>query len=275
MQDQAVTRNDGSPAARSWSGRTGLMLGAWALVVACVALFVGPIAPPVSYHNFADTRSCFGIANCGDVLSNAGFAIAGLLGRFILYRKPGLFGAEDAGLRALFALFFASVAFVSLGSGYYHDAPDNTRLFWDRLPITISFMALFSAILADRISVKFGVRLALVIVPLGVLALSHWAWSEAAGQSDLRFYALVQVLPLATLLVLPWLFPSARYSRSGYIYGMVALYGLAKLCETFDPETLHLLGNAISGHSIKHLLATAASFLVVPMMLAGVRGQGD
>ena len=33
---------------------------------------------PAAYHDFADNRTLLGIANAGDVLSNAAFALAGL-----------------------------------------------------------------------------------------------------------------------------------------------------------------------------------------------------
>ena len=41
-------------------------------------------------------------------------------------------------------IYFSGVALVALGSAYYHEDPENETLFWDRLPMTIAFMALFA-----------------------------------------------------------------------------------------------------------------------------------
>jgi hypothetical protein len=48
------------------------------LVVIIAAILAPRIAQPLAYHNFADRRAWLGIANFGDVVSNAGFAIVGL-----------------------------------------------------------------------------------------------------------------------------------------------------------------------------------------------------
>lgn len=48
---------------------------------------------------------------------------------------------SDARERWLYAVVFAGLILTALGSGYYHLAPDNARLVWDRIPIMITFMA--------------------------------------------------------------------------------------------------------------------------------------
>ena len=50
----------------------------------------------------------------------------------------------------------AAIALVAIGSGWYHHAPSNATLVWDRLPMTVAFMALFAAVLMDRVSTAFG-----------------------------------------------------------------------------------------------------------------------
>lgn len=237
--------------------------------LAAVVFGLDPIAQPLEYHHFADGRACFGLANCGDVYSNFGFALAGLYGMWVLGRERSLFGPEKKVMKALLWLFFIAVSAVSIGSTYYHIDPDNGRLFWDRLPITIAFLALFPAILADRINSKSGAFIAAVAIPAGIAALVYWIWTETLGAGDLRFYGLVQAYPLLCLMIVPWVFPAARYSQSKYIYSMVGLYAAAKLLEVFDERVLVLTGDLISGHSLKHLVAAAACLVVVPMIRAG------
>ncbi len=246
-----------------------LFLGCLAVVVFALK----PIAQPLEYHQFADIRGCFGIANCGDVLSNVGFALAGVYGLCVVLFDKSLFRPDQRTLKNLFLLFFSAVTAVSIGSTYYHLDPDNVRLFWDRLPITLAFLALFPAILADRINAKSGVYIAAAAIPAGVGALLYWLWSEMAGAGDLRFYGLVQAYPLLCLVLVPWLLPEARFSQTRFIYSMVGLYGVAKVLELFDEQVLTLTGQFISGHSMKHLVAAAACLVVVPMIRAGAKAS--
>ena len=81
-----------------------------------------------------------------------------------------------------YLVFFIGVALVSAGSAYYHWAPSNNRLLWDRLPMSIAFMAFCSAIIADRIDAKAGnVWLLPVLIGLGVVSLAYWNWTESWG----------------------------------------------------------------------------------------------
>ena len=49
------------------------------------------------------------------------------------------------------------------------------------------------------------------------------------------------------------------------MYQVVALYAIAKVAETFDQE-IYDWGQVVSGHTIKHLLAAAAIYLIVRML---------
>jgi len=120
-------------------------------VASVAAAFLLPAMPqPVDYHAFADDRHLAGVANFLDVVSNGAFVVAGLAGMIVtLY--PGT-PFEYARERVPYLVFFLGVALTGLGSGYYHLAPDNETLFWDRLPMTIAFMSLISAQIVDRIS---------------------------------------------------------------------------------------------------------------------------
>src|SRR5258706_16261405 len=114
------------------------------VALAAAAMLVhGPIAQLDHYHEFADTRSLFAIPNAADVLSNVGFALAGLWGFWAL-RSRGSALLTDPALRG-YSLFFAALLLTSLGSSFYHLAPDNQRLLWDRLPIALACAGLLAA----------------------------------------------------------------------------------------------------------------------------------
>lgn len=250
----------------SFGHRILILVGMFAVSFGAV-LFVAPIPQNPTFHLFADMRSCLGIPNFGDVSSNVGFAVVGLLGLWSIL-GPGAKERFPDKLDALpYILFFTGVGLVSIGSAYYHAAPDNARLFWDRLPMTIAFTALFSAIVADRIDKRIGIRgLLPVCVVLGVVSLVYWDWSETNGIGDLRFYGLVQFYPLLALPVICWLFPKAHYTDGGYIAWIIGWYAVAKVLEHFDAEIFDMFGRAISGHSLKHLASAVATFVVWRMM---------
>jgi hypothetical protein len=233
-------------------------------------LFLNPIPQDPAYHLFADARGWLGIPNVANVVSNAAFVVVGIVGLFVLYGK-GIDRGSDVLANSLpYAVFFVAVVLVGAGSAYYHWRPDNRTLFWDRLPMTIGFMALTAAVIADRIHRAAGLRIFLpVLLALGIASLIYWSETEAAGRGDLRPYGLVQFLPILLIPVICWLFPRGRYTRGRYIAGMILCYGLAKLFELYDVAIYDLLGGWLSGHTLKHLAAAAATALVIPMWLAG------
>ncbi|MGI9481918.1 MAG: hypothetical protein ACR2OR_06130 [Hyphomicrobiales bacterium] len=226
--------------------------------------FVEPIAQPLSYHRFADTRTFLGIVNFNDVASNMAFVIAGAIGLVFVHRSGGRFAAA---MKLPYLLFFAGVFFVGFGSAYYHLEPSNARLFWDRLPMAVAFMALVSAIVADRIDEMAGNGwLLYLLVAAGVASLLYWRWSGAVGQGDLRPYIFVQFYPLILLPFILWLFPAYRITRTSYLCWIAGWYFVAKLVEHFDHQIFELLGETVSGHTLKHFAAAGAAFMVLKML---------
>src|SRR5205823_5174947 len=99
------------------------------------------------YHLMADQRPAFGVPNGLNVVSNVPFALVGGLGLVATWRRrdDGSPVFEDSWLRWPYAAVFLGTALTALGSSYYHLAPDNTRLVWDRLPMTLVCMGLVTA----------------------------------------------------------------------------------------------------------------------------------
>ena len=239
-----------------------LLLTTLAALIAIVAFLLPPIPQPLSYHNFADQRARLGIPNFADVVSNLPFAVVGLWSLIFLFGPQGS-KFSDPRERWPYVVMFAALILTAFGSAYYHLAPDNARLVWDRIPIMIVFMALVAAVIAERVSVPVGLALFPVLEAVGVASVLVWRASELGGHSDLRFYAAVQVY---SILVLPLvlLFPP-KYTR-GYDFAVVvALYVLAKILEVADRQVF-ALGHLISGHTLKHLAAAAAGYWILRML---------
>ena len=233
-------------------------------VVVIVAAALSPrVAQPLSYHHFADQRSWLGIPNFGDVASNAAFAVVGIWGLFFLGSAPGRDSFLDSSERWPYVFVFFGMVLTAFGSAYYHLSPDNNRLVWDRLPMTIVFMGLVSAMICERISLRAGLWLLPFLLALGVASVLQWHWSEVRSQGDLRFYAAVQVY--AALVLLVSLCLPARYTLGSDLAVVVAFYALAKVLETFDKPIFSALGVA-SGHALKHLAAALAGFWILRML---------
>ena len=258
---QASSISDLSAGVRGWSAevRWGIICGV-CVVAFVVTAFLPSIPQPQSYHHFADQRTIFGIAHGLDVLSNLAFLLSGLLG--ILF--VATFGrALDSGTRWAFSTLFFGLVLTSIGSAYYHLAPDNQRLVFDRLPMIIAMAGCGGAILADR----FGGRMVWIVAPLiasGLWTVYQWNASESAGRGDLRWYALYEGLIILISALLLWMFPSRNRATPAFVIA-VAGNVLAKIFELFD-KPIYTLGGTVSGHTLKHLCAGLA-FLPLALLI--------
>ena len=225
------------------------------LLVAAVGiiamLFVEPIPQDPAYHDFADTRSFLGVPNYLDVLSNLGFVIVGFAGLRVVTRIPDL---GDASLA--WRVFYAGVLLTAFGSGYYHLAPTDETLVWDRLPMTIAFMSFLAIIVGEYLSSQLASRLLVPLLVIGAGSVFYWGWTESLGRGDLRAYALVAFLPML-LIPLIILLHRGRSALGPYVAAMIVCYIAAKLFEFFDAE-IFAAGGIVSGHTLKHVSAAAA-----------------
>jgi hypothetical protein len=247
------------------SRRTGVwVLVAFTIALLVVAALVPRIPQPQSYHDFADQRAWLGIPNFGDVASNLLFAVSGVWGLIFLLGRRGQELFLDPRERWAYVFLFLGLLLTAFGSAYYHVAPDNARLVWDRLPMTLAFIGLVSAMISERVSVPAGFYLLPLLLLVGASSVVLWWYSEARGAGDLRFYAAVQVYAVLILPVLLLLPP--RYTRSWDFAVVFCFYVMAKIFETADRGIFSLDRHAISGHTLKHLAAGAAGFWILRML---------
>ena len=225
------------------------------------AFWLDRIPQDPGYHRFADQNTWSGIPNFWNVATNLPFLIVGCIG-FARRHRP-----EVAALRENYVVFCVGVALVGVGSASYHWAPSNSALVWDRLPITVAFMALLAAVIRDRVSEQLGRALLWPLIIAGVASIGWWYWSELAGRGDLRPYAVVQFLPMLLIPLMLLMF-RGRGLRDSRLWASLAAYLLAKVAEYFDAAIYSATG-LLGGHAVKHLLGALAVWWAILAFQAG------
>lgn len=254
-------------APHAWRLRAGL-LGVFGLLAVLFLVLVKPLPQHEAYHQFADQRSLGDIPHAWNVLSNIPFLLVGGSGmayvlRPTIWHSPAVFATTWE--RWVYLTLFAFVALTGVGSAYYHWQPTTNRLYWDRLPMAVVFMTFFTLILADRLSPRVAPWLWLPLVALGVLATTHWHWTELNGAGDLRLCVLVQFLPLLMIPVLVLVFPALRFPTAD-VFAILTFYALAKLMELLDRQVYQVSG-AVSGHPLKHVVAALGVLWILGMLM--------
>jgi hypothetical protein len=237
-------------------------------IIAILALH-GRIAQPVHYHDFADNSAAFGIHHAADVLSNAGFALVAIWGWLMLWPKRASNELRNGwpGYR----LFLIGLLLTAFGSAFYHLAPDNARLIWDRLPIALVCAGLIVGVRGDtRPQLKAEIE-AILLALYAVASVAWWVYTDSTGADDLRPYLLLQILPIILIPLWQAIHRAPRTDRIAFAAAMV-LYVVAKFAEVFDHEIADTLG-FVSGHTIKHLIATLATAAVVWGLTRRVSGR--
>ncbi len=259
MATHGVGGKEDMPVSQSQSVLGVSLLGIAVAGMFALALSLDPIAQPLGYHAFADNRRLFGVDNFWNVVSNFPLLVFGLFGLVYTLR------ARPKGARRSWMVFFAALALVSIGSGGYHLAPNNTSLVWDRLPIAVALVALFIALLAEHVG-PAQERWLIPGVMLGAATVIYWHYTD-----DLRLYLWVQSFTLIGVLIFLLLF-RPNYPGRGWILAALVLFMLAKIVEYYDVSIFGVTGERVGGHAIKHLLAGFAPLAVQIMLMR--RGPG-
>ena len=215
------------------------------LVVASLAglMLLPPIPQDQAYHQFADQRALLGVSNFWNVVSNLPFIAIGAAGLRRFRHDPTTI------------VLFSGMLLTGVGSSYYHWNPNDGTLLWDRLPMTLCFMAMLAAAIEERVDAKAGAVLLWPLLAVGVSSVLVWRWTD-----DLRLYFWVQFFPCLALPLLFLLFP-AKYTGTSYWVIAAAIYAFAKVAEFYD-RAVYAAGSIPSGHTIKHLAAAAACFAI-------------
>ncbi len=240
--------------------RIRIVVGISVLAIAA-ALLLPAMPQPLDYHDFADRREAFGIGNFLNVASNGAFLIIGVVGLIVALGSRARF--QHSVERWPYVVFFIGVLTTAAGSAYYHLAPDNESLFWDRVPMTVAFMALVASQIVDRIGVRVGLALLVPMLVLGAATVVYWKVTERGGHGNVMPYGILQGYSVVIMLLMATL-PS-RYTRGNDLYWVFAWYVLSKLLEALDHPVMSLC-HVVSGHTLKHLAAAMAPVTICIML---------
>lgn len=237
---------------------SALALLTW--LMGALAFFGPAFQQPAHYHDFADQRIWGALPHAMDVLSNLPFALWGVAGGWALVRA--LHWRAVSGPQAgLAGLFFVGLIVTTGVSSYYHWQPDNAGLAWDRMGMVLAFAGLIGLATVQAVTARAGIVLAAVLVILGLVAVQVWAvtgnllpWAVLQGGGMVFILAATGLRPLQpeSHLKIRWTW-------------VIGLYALAKMLELADVAVFEFTNQLISGHSLKHIVA---SFSAWPVWLA-------
>ena len=255
------------------------VLAATAAAAIAAAWLAPRVAQDPAYHDLADARSFLGVPRAADTFSNLAILLGSLAGYAVLRRGLGVlpcavgspFERAVRTRRLVASVFFLTMAGTAFGSAWYHLAPDDARLVWDRLPIALGTVTLLVWVLVERVSVDLGRRLLAPLLLLAGGSVGWWARTEAAGVGDLRPYALVQFYPVVAIPLVLLLFRPGQASgfpreasplstRSWWL--VLAAYAVARLGEVLDHPIFTATAGLVSGHTLKHLASGVAIWLI-------------
>ena len=236
------------------------------------AIFGPTITQPAHQHAFADQRMWAGVPFAMDVLSNLSFAAWGVAGLMcLLGLAQRIERAKLNTEHALAAVFFAGLVGTAAASSWYHLQPNDAGLGVDRLGMVIAFAGLMGLAIAGRISHRAGAWAAGAVLLLGPL--SVWFWLASGNVLPwlvIQFGGMGLMLWIAAMKPLSGAF-AVRWGA------VVAIYAVAKLLELADHQIYDLTSHIVSGHSLKHLVASFAAWpimVVLSSALEGSRKQG-
>ncbi len=204
-------------------------------------------------HPFVDARVLWGIPNALDVLSNLAFIPMGLWGLWSLHRAPDVQRAT----RQSATVFFVGLLLTYLSSSAYHWAPSAWGLALDRAGMAVAFAGVLGLAAAERVSLRVAPWVWGGVAAAGLLAiLLNYTAGVMAPWAVVQFGGMAVVLWAAT--------QPAQTGALGIRWGvLIVIYIVAKLFELGDDTVFHATGELMSGHSLKHIVASLAALPVI------------
>ena len=187
---------------------------------------------PKSYHNFVDKRKFMGVNNAMNVLSNL----------FFLYPVIYLLTKQHKNKTKFLALIIFGLA---ITSAYYHMKPTNHTIFMDMIFVVSLNTFVLSYFVDETLGYLMGI--------LGISSVVLWNVTN-----DIRPYALLQIG-----IALFCCYKLYETPAQDYILPIIGVGISVRLVEMLDSQIYKLTNKLISGHTLKHILATIQIYIVI------------
>lgn len=235
--------------------KISILLSVSFLILIC-SLILPRYPDSPSTNLLADQRCLMHIENFMNVFSNLLFLFFGLWGLFFHLKLKKPLDLQ----RLCWMIFFIAIICLTFGSMYYHLRPNNDRLVWDRIPLVLSLISLFSALLIERTGSSWIMRFTFpFLMILGIISVVYWWGTERVGEGNIKFYLFIQYYMIIILPLLCLFYPK---KGDKYIYISLVLYGIAKIFELQDSKIFVFTQGIISGHTLKHFICALGVYFV-------------
>jgi 1-acyl-sn-glycerol-3-phosphate acyltransferase len=224
------------------------------LLLTAIAAFAAPITELPGYFHFADQREVLGLPRAMDVLSNLPFLVAGLYGLLVLTKTR----QSAALVKPFAAVFFVGLILTSMGSAYFHLQPiEAGRLAVDRLGMLVAFTGLIGLASALKVSLRAGTALSVFVSIAGAVSIYTGNVSgNALPWALVQFGGVGLIIGFASIKT-----PNHRPNLS--LWWIVVVYAAAKAFEIADQPVFDWTQHLVSGHSLKHIVASLAAWPVI------------
>jgi 1-acyl-sn-glycerol-3-phosphate acyltransferase len=230
------------------------LLFAFFICISAIAVFSPSVAELDGYIHFADQREALGLPRAMDVLSNLPFLLVGLYGLSVVARTTNP-------IKPFAVAFFVGLVVTSMGSAWFHLHPlEHGRLAIDRLGMLVAFCGLIGLATALKVSLRAGYFVSIFVAVAGLVSVHI---SNSTGNA--LPWAIVQFGGLALVL---W-FASIKNTKNQPVLNLwwvVVVYAAAKALEMADQPVFDWTRQVISGHSLKHIVASLAAWPVIAML---------
>src|SRR5579864_4318297 len=144
-----------------------------ALLGGCFA--AGDFLKTLTDERYVDTRAFLGVPNFLNVASNLAFLAVGMAGLSLCA------GARRPPALAAWRVFYLGMVLTCCGSTWFHLAPGDATLVWDRAGMVIAFVGLAFGVLEESTGVPMGPQ---VLAPALLVSVASVWWWRRSG--DLR-----------------------------------------------------------------------------------------
>jgi len=186
-----------------------------------------------NYHNFADQRNFFNIPNFFNIISNLFIYIPI---HYIIQNR------ENTNKFNMIDILIINILCIIITSIYYHINPNDNTIIFDKISIVSTIITVCIIILKIENNI---IRIILYII--GILSVIYWIKKD-----NLLFYIILIIgVPIYICYKL-YKYTNLRI----YIYSHIFSLILLRLVEYYDLPIYQFTNQIISGHSLKHIIAS-------------------